>query len=214
MDKTISGSDRPQILILKFPIPRASLPLSPALSNFTLSNWNPSSIQSSSCSSSVLLFCSSSYDHTPPEVMDIPNHMPSQAIKFFIKLYADLNTLWVNHATHQKTESLWAASLSKLGNTFNNTLSSIQSMLDYLQNGRCSSIFITIIAHTTTLQSPPNIHSSTLVSFYLPILTLLIHSLPLYLRKFSPPCFCEKPSQQSAPKIFYLLQPFSQYRLL
>ena len=35
---------------------------------------------------------------------------------FIIKLYTDLNTLWVKHATYQKTEFLRAASLSKLDN--------------------------------------------------------------------------------------------------
>ena len=35
------SSDPSQILILQFPIPRASLPPSLSLSNFTLANWNP-----------------------------------------------------------------------------------------------------------------------------------------------------------------------------
>ena len=41
--------------------------------------------------------------------------------KFSIKLYTDLNTLWVKHTTHQKVESLGTASLSKLDNTVNLT---------------------------------------------------------------------------------------------
>ena len=41
-------------------------------------------------------------------------------IKLFIKLYTDLNTLWVKHATDQKAEPLRAASFSKLDNTVNN----------------------------------------------------------------------------------------------
>ena len=41
-------------------------------------------------------------------------------IKRFIKPYADLNTLRVKHTTHQKAESLKAASFSKLDNTVSN----------------------------------------------------------------------------------------------
>ena len=37
-----------------------------------------------------------------------------------IKLYTDHNTLLVKQATHKKTQSFRAASLSKLDNTFNN----------------------------------------------------------------------------------------------
>ena len=44
----------------------------------------------------------------------------SSQSNFFIKLYTDLNTLWVKHTTHQKAEPLRAASLSKLGNSVNN----------------------------------------------------------------------------------------------
>ena len=46
LDQANSKSDPSQILILQFPIPRASLPPSPSLSNFTLANWNHSSTQS------------------------------------------------------------------------------------------------------------------------------------------------------------------------
>ena len=41
-------------------------------------------------------------------------------LKFIIKLYTDHKNLCVKHATHQKAESLRAASLSKLGNIVNN----------------------------------------------------------------------------------------------
>ena len=43
----------------------------------------------------------------------------SKTIRFSIKLYADHNTLWVKHATHQKAESLRGASLWKLDNAVN-----------------------------------------------------------------------------------------------
>ena len=38
LDQAKSSSDPSEILILRFPIPRASLPTSPSLSNFTLAN--------------------------------------------------------------------------------------------------------------------------------------------------------------------------------
>ena len=57
LDQVNPNSDPSQILTLQFPIPRASLPPSVSLSYFILANWNPSSIQSSPCSSLVSLFC-------------------------------------------------------------------------------------------------------------------------------------------------------------
>ena len=49
-------------------------------------------------------------------------------IKFIIKLYANQNSLLVEHATYQKVESLRAASVSKLDNTANN---------NYIFNTKC-----------------------------------------------------------------------------
>ena len=73
--------------------------------------------------------------------------MPSQA-KFIIKLYINHNTLFVKHGTYQKSESSRAAPLSKLGNMFiNNSI----KCHNYLQNGRCSFIFTTLLEHPTTL---------------------------------------------------------------
>ena len=71
------------------------------------------------------------------------------------------------------------------------------------------------------LQSPPNICSSTSVNFYLAIPPLLVHKIILTIPTpflytsvvFAPPYFCEQPFQQSAPKIYFLPQPFSQFRL-
>ena len=80
LDQANSSSDLSQILILQFPVPRASLPPSSSLSNFGLANWNPSSTPSSSCSSSVSLFCPTRFDHTPPQVLNTPKHMLIQAI--------------------------------------------------------------------------------------------------------------------------------------
>ena len=46
--------------------------------------------------------------------------MQSKPIKSILKLYTDHNTLWIKHATHQKAESLRAASFSKFDNMVNN----------------------------------------------------------------------------------------------
>ena len=92
-------------MILRYSIPRTSLPSLLSLLNVTLANWNPSLTQYSSCSSSVSLFCSTTFDHTP-QLLDVPNHMPSQANQICI----NHNTLLTKH--FQKTESLRAASLS------------------------------------------------------------------------------------------------------
>ena len=116
LDQVKYNLDPSQILTLQFITPRASLPPSLSLSYFILANSNPSSIQFSSCSLSVSLFCPTPFDHTLSQLLDKPNHMPSQANQTFIKLYTDHNILWVKHVTHQKAESLLDPSLSKLDN--------------------------------------------------------------------------------------------------
>ena len=88
----------------------------PCLSNF--SQLKPFSTQSP-CSSLVSLFCPTPLDYTLLQVLNIPNICKVKPVKFIIKLYTDHNTLRVKHATHQKTESLKAASLSKLVNMVN-----------------------------------------------------------------------------------------------
>ena len=55
LDQAYFSSDPPQILILQFVVPRVSLSLSPSLSNLTLVEWNSSSTESLSSSSSVFL---------------------------------------------------------------------------------------------------------------------------------------------------------------
>ena len=57
LDQANFSSHPSQKLILQFCIHRASLPSSPSLSSFTLASWNTLSIQYSSCSSSISLFC-------------------------------------------------------------------------------------------------------------------------------------------------------------
>ena len=66
------------------------------------------------------------------------------------KLYTDHNTLWVKHATHQKAESLRATLFQSQTTRSTTTLSSIQSTLKSLQNGRCSFIFRALFVQTIT----------------------------------------------------------------
>ena len=112
LNQANSSSDPSQILIQQFCIPR------PSLSTFTLAKWNPSSTQSWSCSSSVSLFCPTPFDHNLPQLLDIPNQMPSQLT--LSSSYIHINNLWVKHATYKKSEPLRAASLSNWDNTVNN----------------------------------------------------------------------------------------------
>ena len=85
LDQANSSSDPSQILILHFPTPRASLPPSPSLSNFTIANWSTSLTQSSSCFSSLLLFRPTPFNHRSSQVLDKPSHMPSQANQIYYK---------------------------------------------------------------------------------------------------------------------------------
>ena len=81
LDQAISNFDSSHILRLQFPISRASRSPSLSLSNFTLVNWNPCSTEPSSWFSLVSLFCPTPFNHTPPKVLNMPNHMASKANK-------------------------------------------------------------------------------------------------------------------------------------
>ena len=179
LDQANSSSNLSWILILQFPIPRASLPPSPSLSNFTTANWNSYSTQSSSCSSSVSLFSPTPFDHTLPRVLDIQTTDQAKPIKFIIKLYADHNTLWVKHATYQKAESLRA---------FRQYVRQHSQQQLCLQYKVCWLLFKMAVAtsfsqpylYIQPLQkSPSKICSSTSVNFLLPIPPLLVHKIVL-----------------------------------
>ena len=96
-------------------------------------------------------------------------------------------------------------------------------MLNSLQNGRCSFIFVTLFTQTTAhIISTKNLflYFSQFSPTYLTLTCSQNHpynphqhSLFLYLRNISPLYFHEQPSQQSAPKIVSLPQPFIQFRL-
>ena len=81
-----------QILILQYPIPRSTMP--PSLS------------------------CPTPFDYTP-QLLDIPNQMPSQANQ--IHYQTTYKSFYLIGQTNQKAESLTVASLSKLDNTINNS---------------------------------------------------------------------------------------------
>ena len=120
LDQANPNSVPSQILILWCPKPRASLLPSPSLSNFTLGYWNHPSTQSSSCSSSVSLFCPTQF-----------NHMPATTKIGYTKPYGKLSQsnlssscvqivmLYVSNTLPMKKLSR-ATSLSKLYNPLNN----------------------------------------------------------------------------------------------
>ena len=169
---------------VQFPIPRASLPTWPSLPNFTLANWNPSSTQSSWRSSSFSLFCPNPFNHAPPQVLDIPNHMGSLAI---INLYSDHNTLWVKHATHQKSESLKATSLSNLDNTVtNNSIFNTKYAEFFKKMVGAPSFSQPYLCIQPLLQSPEKICSSISVNFHLPIHALLFDKFILTIPANTP----------------------------
>ena len=156
------------------------MPPSPSLSNFTLANWNP--LQHNPhiffISFSIL-----SYPIRPQATTDrywiYQTICKAKLIKVIINLYTDHNSLWTKNTTHQKTGSLRATSLSKLDNMVNSNSSSIQSMLNSLQNGKCSFIFTTLLEHTTNDVISTINRSSTSVNFHLPIPPLLVQKIIL-----------------------------------
>ena len=119
LDQANFSSDPSQMLILQYSIPTASLPPSPSLSNFPLVNWNPSSTQSSSCTSSV------SYFFIPHLTIrhsywKYQTTCQAKPIKFIIRLYTSRNALLVKQTTYQKAETLRTVFLSELGNMIHN----------------------------------------------------------------------------------------------
>ena len=96
--------------------------------------------------------------------------MPSQPLKFTIKLYTDHKNLWFKHTTHQKAASLRASSLWKLENMVNTNSVFNQSVLNSLQKGTSSLIFTNLLLQTT-------------------IPTIFIKNLFLHFNQFSPPYF-------------------------
>ena len=140
-------------------------------------------------------------------------------IIFIIKLHPNHNNLLVKYATHQKAEFL-RASQTTMSIT---TLYSIQSVLNSMQNGKCSFIITTLLVHRTASSistENPFLYFSQFLPPYSTLTCSQNHpysshydSLSLYLSNFSPPYFCVQPSQQSTPKMLSLPQPFSNFRL-
>ena len=87
LDQAFCSFNPFQIMILQFPITRASLPPSPPLSYLTLANSSPSpSTQSSSYYLSTSLFFPTPFDQMLSQVLDKLNSMSSPANQIFIKL--------------------------------------------------------------------------------------------------------------------------------
>lgn len=56
-----------------------------------------------------------------PQVLDTPNHMPSQTNQIYYIPYTDIIVfIWVKHTNHQKNKSSRAASLLKSDDTVSN----------------------------------------------------------------------------------------------
>ena len=102
--------------------PTETFPTSLTISvKFYLSQLKPFPTQTSSCSSSVSIFCPTPFDHEPPQVFDIPNDIWCQTNQICYQAIYKSWYLIVKHTTHQKAESLRAASPSNLDNMVSNT---------------------------------------------------------------------------------------------
>ena len=88
----------------------------------------------------------------------------AKPVKCIIKLYAGHNILWVYPSKSFKDRFFFKVRQHGRSTT---TLSSVQSMLDSLQNGRCSFIFTTLLAHVTSRTISTKIYFSTSVNFHL-----------------------------------------------
>ena len=149
--------------------------------------------------SSVSLFFPTSLDYKVPQVLNIPNHIPSRDNQIYYQAIYRLEYLigqarWL---VNQKAESLGFAFLSKLYNMVNTTLSSIQCFLNSLQ------VFPHFHNPTCAFNQRYNPHQKALpllqsIFTYLSHLYLFtksslqspIKSIFLNLRNFSPPSFC------------------------
>ena len=131
LDQANSSSDLSQILIIHFPTPRASPAPSSSLIICQILPYPAETLLQHNRHYVFHWFLY--FVYTPSQVLDKPNHIPSQAkaIKLIINLYADHNTISANHVTHQKAESLRANSLSKLDNTVNNNSISNTNYVDF-----------------------------------------------------------------------------------
>ena len=145
LDQVNSSSDPSQILILQFLMIRASLPPSPSLSNFTLANWNPLQHNLHHVLHQYPYFVLHHSTTSYHKSLIYQTRCKGKLFKFISKLYTDHNSLWVKQAIHQKAEFLKAASTWSLP-----SLSSIQSILNFLQNGRYYFNFSLLLVHITT----------------------------------------------------------------
>ena len=199
-----------QILILQYPIPRASLSSSPSPSNFTLANRNPSSTQPSSCSSSVSPFCLTQCD-TTGKLLDILNQVLSQANQIYYQTIYKSNYL-IGQTSHLSKN--WA-----FKSRFSFKVRQHGQHRVYLQYKVCWILYKMVSAFSFSQpymwiqpppQSPPKISSTTSTNFHLPIPSLLVHKIiltiptntPFLYISSTPPYVCVQPSLQSTSKVF------------
>ena len=121
------------------------IPPSPSLSNFTLANWNPLQHNLHHVLHQYPYFVLHHSTTSYHKSLIYQTRCKGKLFKFISKLYTDHNSLWVKQAIHQKAEFLKAAS------TWSSpSLSSIQSILNFLQNGRYYFNFSLLLVHITT----------------------------------------------------------------
>lgn len=113
------------------------------------------------------------------QALDIPNHMPSQASQIYHPVYSYLNTLNGSNTLSTKKKTLEEHLPFKSQTT--QSTSSIQSMLNSLENSRCSLIF----------------HHPT----YTTTLIILTNNPFLYLNQFSRPHFTSLTVYKTIPSI-------------
>ena len=106
----------------------------------------------------------------------------ANSVKCIIKLYTNHNTLLVKRATYQKSESVRVASLSKINSGSTSTQSSVQSVLNFSQNGRRSFIFTTHFCMKSALKFSPKTRSLISSILHLSIPHLLVHKIALTIR--------------------------------
>lgn len=136
------------------------------------------------------------FNHTP-QVLDTPNHMPTQTNQIYYIPYTDIIVfIWVKHTSHQNIKSSRAASFPVVFNTVDNNWIFDTKHAEIRQNGRCTFIF----HHSTcSYKHLYNFHRQSLPLLHPVSLHYLItkpsysthqYSFPLYHIQFSSLYFC------------------------
>ena len=119
LDQPNSSSDPSRLLILQFPISRASVSPSPSLSHFSLAKWNPFQHNLHYVLHRFLYFALSHWIKSHYKYWIYQAICKARLIKVIVKLYTDQNTLWAKYTTHQKAESSKLDNMVNSNSTFN-----------------------------------------------------------------------------------------------